>query len=112
MKCCFALSLCAVAFVTALATLSVRIHADPHSTLTRPVLAAANALPTSRAVYAVNQSSATRGSISVYDIDRRHNLLKTIPTVSNLNDVKGVAVSAATGKLYVAYRTRSGVGSP
>jgi hypothetical protein len=61
-------------------------------------------------LYAVNQSSATRGSISVYDIDRRHNLLKTIPTVSDVDDVKGVAVSAATGKLYVAYRTRSGVG--
>jgi hypothetical protein len=73
-------------------------------------LAAANALPTSRALYAVNQSSAIRGSISVYEIDRGHNLLKTIPTVSNVDDVKGVAVSAATGKLYVAYRTRSGVG--
>jgi hypothetical protein len=110
MKCGFALSLCAIAFVTALVTLAVRIHADAHFTLTRPVLDAANALPTSRALYAVNQSSAIRGSISVYEIDRGHNLLKTIPTVSNVDDVKGVAVSAATGKLYVAYRTRSGVG--
>jgi hypothetical protein len=106
----FALSLCAIAFVTALVTLAVWIPADAHFTLTRPVLAAANALPTSRALYAVNQSSAIRGSISVYEIDRGHNLLKTIPTVSNVDDVKGVAVSAATGKLYVAYRTRSGVG--
>jgi hypothetical protein len=106
----FALSLCAIAFVTALLTPAVRIPADAHFTLTRPVLAAANALPTSRALYAVNQSSTTRGSISVYEIDRGHNLLKTIPTVSNVDDVKGVAVSAATGKLYVAYRTRSGVG--
>lgn len=110
MKCGFALSLCAIAFVTVLVTLAVRIDADAHFTLTRPVLAAANALPTSRALYAVNQSSAIRGSISVYEIDRGHNLLKTIPTVSNVDDVKGVAVSAATGKLYVAYRTRSGVG--
>jgi hypothetical protein len=86
----FALSLCAIAFVTALLTLAVRVPADAHFTLTRPVLAAANALPTSRALYAVNQSSATRGSISVYELDRGHNLLKTIPTVSNVDDVKGV----------------------
>jgi hypothetical protein len=39
------------------------------------------ALSTSRALYSVNQWSATRGSISVYDIDREHNLLKTISTV-------------------------------
>jgi outer membrane protein assembly factor BamB len=51
-----------------------------------------------------------RGSISVYDIDHGHRLVKTISTVSNVDDVKGVAVSVATGKLYVAYRTRSGVG--
>jgi DNA-binding beta-propeller fold protein YncE len=69
-----------------------------------------DALSTSRTLYAINQSSAIRGSISVYDIDRGHNLLKTIPTVTSVGDVKGVAVSAATGKLYVAYRTRSGVG--
>jgi hypothetical protein len=31
-------------------------------------------------------------------------------SIADMNDVKGVAVSAATGKLYVAYRTRSGVG--
>ena len=64
----------------------------------------------SRMLYAVNQSSATRGSVSVYDIDQGHRLVKTIPTASNVNDVKGVAVSAAAGKLYVAYRTRSGLG--
>jgi len=49
-------------------------------------------------------------SISVYDIDRRHRLVKTISTVSNVADVIGVAVSIATGKLYVSYRTHSGVG--
>jgi hypothetical protein len=77
---------------------------------TSPPLIAATALSTSRTLYAVNQSAANRGSISVYDIDRGHSLLKTIPTVSDVDDVKGVAVSATTGKLYVTYRTRSGVG--
>jgi hypothetical protein len=68
------------------------------------------ALPTLRALYAVNQASAMRGSISVYDIDRRYRLVKTISTVPNVDDVRGVAVSALTGKLYVSYRTHSGVG--
>src|SRR6516164_7950822 len=53
------------------------------------------------------QSSAARGSISVYDIDRGHSLLKTIPTVSGVDDVKGVAVSAATGRLYVEVPTHA-----
>ena len=75
-----------------------------------PPLIAATVLSASRTLYAVNQSSASRGSISVYDIDRGHSPIKTIPTVSDVDDVKGVAVSAATGKLYVTYRTRSGVG--
>jgi hypothetical protein len=91
-------------FVTVIVSLAVWVPANPHFTVT------ANVLSPSRTLYAVNQSSADRGSISVYDIDRGHSLLKTIPTVSNVDDVKGVAVSAATGKLYVAYRTRSGVG--
>src|SRR6516165_8125636 len=69
-----------------------------------------NALSTLRALYAVNQASAMRGSISVYDIDRGHRLVKTISTVPNVDDVRGVAVSAVTGKLYVSYRTHSGVG--
>jgi DNA-binding beta-propeller fold protein YncE len=106
----FAFSLCTLMFVTAAVDLGIRIPAEAHFILSKSPLAAANALPTSRTLYAVNQSSATRGSISVYAIDRGHNLLRTIPTVSNVDDVKGVAVSAATGKLYVAYRTRSGVG--
>jgi hypothetical protein len=69
-----------------------------------------NALSTLRALYAVNQASAMRGSISVYDIDRGYRLVKTISTVPNVDDVRGVAVSAVTGKLYVSYRTHSGVG--
>ena len=52
----------------------------------------------------------SRGSISIYDVDHGHSLLKTIPTVSNVADVTGVVASAVTGKLYVAYRTRSDVG--
>jgi hypothetical protein len=75
-----------------------------------PQLLSTNALSTLRALYAVNQASAVRGSISVYDIDRGHRLVKTISTVSNVDDVRGVAVSAVTGKLYVSYRTHSGVG--
>jgi hypothetical protein len=65
---------------------------------------------TSRALYAVNQSPGNRGSISVYDIDARHALIKTIRTVPNVADVRGVAVSAATDKLYVAYRNSSNIG--
>ena len=63
-----------------------------------------------RALYAVNQSPADRGSISVYDIDEGHRLIRTIPTVANVQDIRGVAVSAVTGKLYVAYRDVSGTG--
>jgi hypothetical protein len=57
-----------------------------------------------------NQAAAIRGSISVYDIGAGHRLIKTIGTVRDADDIKGVAASTATGRLYVAYRTRSGVG--
>jgi hypothetical protein len=103
--------LLAVAFVTVGVGLAAQMSGPAQlrtSTSTLPV--AANVSSASRSLYAVNQSAANRGSISVYDIDRGHGLVKTIQTVSNVDDVKGVAVSAATGKLYVAYRTRSGVG--
>jgi hypothetical protein len=63
-----------------------------------------------RRLYAVNESASERGTISVYDIDTGHRLIKTIPTVTNVADVRGVAVGAATGKLYVAYRDRAGAG--
>ncbi|HEY2527303.1 MAG TPA: hypothetical protein VGJ20_05020 [Xanthobacteraceae bacterium] len=65
---------------------------------------------TGRFLYAVNQAAATRGSISIYDISAGHRLVKTIETVRDVDDVKGVAASAATGRLYVAYRTGAGVG--
>ena len=65
---------------------------------------------TGRYRYAVNQAAATRGSISVYDIGARHRLVKTIETVRDVNNVKGVVASTVTGRFYVAYRTRSGVG--
>jgi hypothetical protein len=65
---------------------------------------------TGRFLYAVNQATATRGSISVYDIGAGHRLVKTVETVRDVDDVKGVAASKAAGRLYVAYRTRSGVG--
>lgn len=60
--------------------------------------------------YAVNEAPNERGSISVYDIDRGHRLVKTIETVPGVRDVRGVAASAVTGKLYVAYRDVSGAG--
>jgi hypothetical protein len=103
---------CAVAFIMAVVSPAAWTGAEAlfNTQTTTPIMVAANALSTSRTLYAVNQSSATRGSISVYDIDRGHSPIKTIKTVSNVDDVKGVAVSAATGNLYVAYRTRSGVG--
>jgi DNA-binding beta-propeller fold protein YncE len=60
-------------------------------------------------MYAVNESG-TRGSISVYDIDNGHKLLKTIQTISGISDVRGVAASAVSGKLYVSYRDGAGKG--
>jgi DNA-binding beta-propeller fold protein YncE len=61
-------------------------------------------------LYAIGESANVRGSISVYDIDAGHRLIKTIHTVSNVGDVRGVAGSAVTGKLYVAYMEVSGTG--
>jgi len=63
-----------------------------------------------RSLYAVNQSPDTRGSISVYDIDAGHRLIRTIQTAPSVGDVRGVADSAVTGKLYVAYKDVSGTG--
>ena len=80
-------------------------------TSTESLALAAHLAPrTGRFLYAVNQAAATRGSISVYDIGAGHRLVKTIDTVRDVDDVRGIAASAATGRLYVAYRTRSGVG--
>jgi hypothetical protein len=91
----YARRVCAVACVTAAAGLAPSLG-PPMRALAAEV---------SRTLYAVNQSAANRGSISVYDVERGHRLVKTIRTVTNVDDVKGVAASAATGKLYVAYRT-------
>jgi hypothetical protein len=44
-----------------------------------------------RGLYAVNKAANDRGSISVYDIDAGHRLVKTIATVPNVGDVRGVA---------------------
>jgi len=63
-----------------------------------------------RRLYAVNQSGKNRGSIAVYDIDAGHRLVKTIATVPGVRNVRGVAASAATGKLYVAYLDIADVG--
>jgi 6-phosphogluconolactonase (cycloisomerase 2 family) len=56
-----------------------------------------------RTLYAVNQAEAERGSISVYDIDAGHHLIRTIQTVPGVHNLRGVVASAATGRLYVAY---------
>jgi hypothetical protein len=63
-----------------------------------------------RRLYAVNEAPDDRGSISVYDIEAGHLLVKAIRAVPNVGDVRGVAASAKTGKLYVAYRDVSGTG--
>jgi hypothetical protein len=72
--------------------------------------ATATAQHAQRRLYAVSEASRDRGTIAVYDIDASHVLVKTIETVPNVGDVRGVAVSAVTGKLYVAYQDGSGVG--
>jgi hypothetical protein len=63
--------------------------------------------PPARSLYAVNQSAANRGSISVYNIDAGHKLFKTITPVSDVRDIRGVAANATTGKLYVSYNQAS-----
>ena len=106
---------CAIAAATVTIGLSARSAAaappaSTSSTSTESPGLAAHEPRTGRFLYAVNQAAATRGSISVYDIGAGHRLVKTIETVRDVADVKGVAASMATGRLYVAYRTRSGVG--
>jgi 6-phosphogluconolactonase (cycloisomerase 2 family) len=87
--------------ITGLAALAIKGHAHA---------AEANPLGSLRTLYAVNQAASSRGSIAVYDIDGGHRLLKTIQTVPEVHNVKGVAASAVTGKLYVSYYDRAGVG--
>ena len=61
-------------------------------------------------LYAVNESEKDRGSISVYDIEAGHRLIKTIQTVPKVADVKGVAASAVTGRLYASYLDNEATG--
>jgi 6-phosphogluconolactonase (cycloisomerase 2 family) len=111
-------SRCACAVVVAITMIGPAARnaaaAPPTATTNSPsmesTVLAAYSLRTGRFLYAVNQAVATKGSISVYDIDTGHRLVKTIETVRDVDDVKGVVASAATGRLYVAYRTRLGVG--
>ena len=61
-------------------------------------------------LYAVEQSANFRGAISVYDIAAGHRLIKTIHTVSNVADVRGVAASwEALRRLHRCYRHRDGL---
>ena len=61
-------------------------------------------------LYTVSESENDRGSIAVYDIAAGHRLIKMIHTVPSVGDVRGVAASAVTGKLYVAYMDVSDIG--
>ena len=61
-------------------------------------------------LYAVKQSARERGSVAVYDIDAGHQRVKTILTVPNVHNVRGVAASAVTGRLYVAYADGANTG--
>ena len=108
----------ACAVVAATATIGL---VAPGASAELPTASTKNTLPESPApagygprtghfLYAVNQAAATRGSVSVYDIGAGHRLVKTIETVRDADDIKGITASAATGRLYVAYRTSSGVG--
>jgi DNA-binding beta-propeller fold protein YncE len=78
--------------------------------ITTETAGATTSSPPPRSLYAVNEAPNDRGSISVYDIDAGHHLIKTVQTVPSVGDVRGVAVSGATGRLYVAYRDLSGTG--
>lgn len=84
--------------------------ASTSSTSTDSPMLAGHEARSGRFLYAINQAATTRGSISVYDISAGHRLVKTIETVRDVDDVRGVAASTATGRLYVAYRNRSGIG--
>jgi hypothetical protein len=109
---------CACAAVVAIMTIGAAARnaaaapptATANSTSMESTVLAAYSPRKGRFLYAVNQAAATRGSISVYDIDTGHRLIKTIETVHDVDDVKGVVASATTGRVYVAYRTRLGVG--
>jgi hypothetical protein len=58
-------------------SLAVGVPANEHfTTIAETLKSVTNPGSTSRTLYAVNQSSATRGSISVYDIDRGHIFLR------------------------------------
>jgi len=78
--------------------------------ITTGTAGAASSSSPPRSLYAVSEAPNDRGSISVYDIDAGHRLIKTIQTVPRVADVRGVAVSAVTGRLYVAYQDFSGTG--
>jgi hypothetical protein len=60
-----------------------------------------------RYLYAVSEAANDPGTISVYDIDAGHRLVRKIQTVPNVASVRGVAGSAVTGRLYVSYHDRS-----
>jgi len=48
------------------------------------------------------------GGIQVYDMDDGHKLVKTIPAVPGITDLKGICASAVTGRLYVSNNNNGG----
>jgi hypothetical protein len=76
-----------------------------------PAVCADTSVLSLRSLYAVNESSRDRGSISVYDINAGHRLIRTIQTIPGVEDIRGVTGNALTGMLYVAYRSSEGIGS-
>jgi WD40 repeat protein len=76
-----------------------------------PAVCADTSVHSLHSLYAVNESSNNRGSISVYDIDAGHRLIRTIQTILGVDDIRGVTGNALTGRLYVAYRNSEGIGS-
>jgi hypothetical protein len=105
---------CVLLFVTAVlgatAVRSVPLLATHLAAPGKSAQVAGYVLPPWRSLYAVNQSQKNRGTISVYDIDAGHRPIKTIQTVTGVGDIRGVAISALTGNLFVAYRNNSGIG--
>jgi hypothetical protein len=77
----------AVLAASALAIGDVPLLAAYFSTPSKTVPVAEYAGSLSRNLFAINQSSKNRGSISVYDIDAGHRLIKTIPNAGLLHGI-------------------------
>jgi hypothetical protein len=68
---------------------------------------AADPSSVSRSLYAVNQSANARGSISVYDIDEGHRLIKTIQTVPSIGDPAPLAPARTPAETAASRRRKA-----